>query len=222
MHEYVSLDHARFRFAERAMFTRRVVADCMTHACRMHHEGRELLDACCQYGADVDLAERDGIVAHASQLRGLLRAEARTMPWFDAEEQVDPDFPSGRHVRTRTFRGGCVFLAHDLRGCAIHRASIEGGWDFHGIKPHVCRLFPLSYTHDSIVVSDDYTDYSCAYEPTAPTLYRNGRDTMLAVFGAGLIAALDAAEAAVLATTPAAQTATTPADAARARLPVVP
>jgi Fe-S-cluster containining protein len=170
----------------------------MAHRCQMRAEGRELLDACCQYGADVDVGERDQILVHAAQLRGILRPEARNTPWFDGAEEVDADFPSGRHVRTRPFRGGCVFLAHDGRGCAIHRASIEGGWDFHGVKPHVCRLFPLSYDTDAILISDDYLDYSCAYEPTAPTLYRNGRDTLAAVFGDALVRAMDAAEATVL------------------------
>ena len=111
--------------------------------------------------------------------------------------------PSGRYVRTQKFRGGCVFLAHDGRGCAIHRASIEASWDFHGVKPHVCRLFPLSYTDDTIVVSDDYPDYSCAHDDTAPTMYRVGRDTLAAIFGDDLVVAMDAAEAAVLAAEPA-------------------
>jgi hypothetical protein len=95
-----------------------------------------------------------------------------------------------------------VFLSHDGRGCAIHRASIEGGWDFHGVKPHVCRLFPLSYDDEAIVLSDDYPDYSCTLDPMAPTVYRVGRDTLAAVFGADLVTALDAAEAAVLAAQP--------------------
>ncbi len=195
---YLPLDHPRFRRVDRDVFVRRVVEDCMAHKCAMRAEGRELLDACCQYGADVDVGERDQILVHAAQLREILRPEARTTPWFTGIEEQDPDFPSGRHVRTRQFRGGCVFLAHDGRGCAIHRASIEAGWDFHGVKPHVCRLFPLSYDTESIVISDDYLDYSCAYEPTAPTLYRNGRDTLGAVFGEPLVRAMDAAEALVL------------------------
>jgi Fe-S-cluster containining protein len=161
----------------------------------MHVEDREHLDACCQYGADVDVGERDRILVHAAQIRSILRTEARNTPWFTGDEETDPDFPSGRHVRSRQFRGGCVFLAHDQRGCAIHRASIEGGWDFHGVKPHVCRLFPLSYDEESILISDDYRDYSCAYQPSAPTLYRNGRATLAAIFGDELVRALDVAEA---------------------------
>jgi Fe-S-cluster containining protein len=196
--EYVPLDHARFRRADRNLFVRRIVADCMTHQCRMHAADVEHLDACCQYGADVDIGERDQILVHATQIRSILRPEARNAPWFEGDEAIDPDFPSGRHVRTRPFRGGCVFLQHDGRGCAIHRASIEASWDFHGVKPHVCRLFPLSYDDQAIVISDDYEDYSCAYEPSSPTLYRNGRDTLLAIFGAPLVAAMDVAEAVVL------------------------
>jgi hypothetical protein len=56
-------------------------------------------------------------------------------------------------------------------------------------------LFPLSYGDGAIVVSDDYPDYSCAYEPTAPTLYRVARDTIAALFGQPLVVAMDAAEA---------------------------
>lgn len=196
MSEFVDLDHPRFVRAQRDIFVRQVTPDCMTHQCALVHEGdRVKLDACCQYGADVDLSERDNILARAGEIRSLLRTEARDHPWFTTEVEEDADFPSGRHVRSSRFEDGCIFLAHDLRGCAIHRASLEGGWDFNGTKPHVCRLFPLSYESDAIVISDDYADYSCAYEPDAPTLYRVGRDDLGQIFGSDLVAALDHAEA---------------------------
>ena len=195
----VELDHPRFRAAELAVFTKRVVADCMTHRCQMHATGTEKLDACCQYGCDVDLAERDAILARADAIRPVLRAEARTLPWFDeSEPEHDADMPSGTMVRTATFGDGCIFLAHDRRGCAIHRASIEQGWDFRGTKPAVCRLFPLTFGEGAILVSDDYPDYSCAYDAAAPTLYRVARDALGDLFGAPLVAAMDAAEARVL------------------------
>ncbi|HEY3807393.1 MAG TPA: hypothetical protein VGL61_32550 [Kofleriaceae bacterium] len=194
--QYVELDHPRFSKAEVDVFVRRVVADCMTHTCAMHATGTVKLDACCQYGCDVDLFERDAILARATLIRPVLRAEARDVPWFDeSEPEHDPDVPSGTVVRTSVFEDRCVFLAHDRRGCAIHRAAIEQGWDFHGVKPSICRLFPLSYGDGAIVVSDDYPDYSCAYEPTAPTLYRVARDTIAALFGEALVVAMDAAEA---------------------------
>jgi hypothetical protein len=153
---------------------------------------------------DVDVGERDAIRARAEEIGALLVAEVADGPWFTDEVVRDADFPSGWHVRTSTYTGphagGCVFLAHDRRGCAIHRAALRGGWEFRGVKPHVCRLFPLSYESDAIVLSDDYPDYSCAYRSDAPSVYRVGRDTLGELFGRELVRALDGAEARVLGT----------------------
>ncbi|MBE7452309.1 MAG: hypothetical protein HS111_26535 [Kofleriaceae bacterium] len=202
--EYLSLSHDRFRRVERDVFVRRVVADCLSHACTMIADSgarldhpRPLLEACCQYGADADLAERDAILARRDDIARLLVPGARAAPWFGTAIEEDDDYPSGGAVRTGTYEGGCVFLAHDRRGCAIHRAALEGGWDMHGVKPAIRRLFPLSYTEDLICISDDYEDYDCADAPGAPTLYRVARDTLGALFGAALVTALDEAEAAV-------------------------
>jgi len=198
----VTLEHPRFRFVDAAIFTRKLVADCMTHQCAMVEENHaEKLDACCQYGCDVDLGERDAILTKTDDIRPLLRDEAQAVPWFEDEIEEDPDYPSGGAVRTSVFQGGCVFLAHDRRGCAIHRASIERGWGIHGIKPAVCRLFPLSYGEEWIVIADEYEEYSCAHVD-GPTLYRITRDTFGELFGPELVAALDDAEQRVLARQP--------------------
>jgi Fe-S-cluster containining protein len=192
----VELDHPRFHAAELAVFTKRVVADCMTHACAMHETSTVRLDACCQYGCDVDLYEKQAILARAESIKPVLAAEVRDLPWFDeSEPEHDPDVPSGTVVRTAVHDKGCLFLSHDKRGCAIHRASIEQGWDFRGVKPSICRLFPLSYGEGMIQVSDDYVDYSCAYQPDAPTLYQVARDALADLFGPELVRAMDAAEA---------------------------
>jgi hypothetical protein len=167
----------------------------------MVDEHREKLDACCQYGADVDLKERDAIVARRDDILPLLREDVRHLPWFGTDEEVDPDFPSGRAVRTSRVGDGCLFLAHDRRGCAIHRASLEHGWDFRGVKPGVCRLFPLTYTSDSIEIADEYPEYSCAHVD-GPTLYRITRDALADLFGPELVVALDAVEQRVLAREP--------------------
>jgi Fe-S-cluster containining protein len=198
----LDIPHPRFKMVDPTIFTKTLVADCMSHRCRERAPDRERLDACCQYGADIDLGERDRVLEHSAELQRILRPAAAAAPWFTTEVEVDPDFPSGRHVRTARHGDGCVFLDHDGRGCAIHRASIEGGWDFRGTKPHVCRLFPLTYDVAAIMLSDDYPDYSCAFDPDAPTVYRVQRDTLADVFGPELVAALDAAEQAVLAAQP--------------------
>jgi len=197
--DYVEIDHPKFRRVQRDIFLKKVEPDCMNHQCNLVKDNNRVkLDACCQYGADVDVSERDGILIHKEQIQSILNPETQGHSWFTEEEKIDKDFPTGKFVRTRTFGEGCLFLSHDGRGCAIHRASIEGGWDFHGIKPHVCRLFPLSYDEQAIVISDDYPDYSCAYDSDAPSLYRVGREGIQAIFGEDLIYALDRAEARVL------------------------
>ncbi|MGE0872925.1 MAG: hypothetical protein AB7P03_30500 [Kofleriaceae bacterium] len=198
----VELDHPRFKSAWQAVFTRRITEDCMTHSCAVVETRTVKLDACCQYGCDVDLFERDAILARADKIRPVLRPEVANLPWFGTEEEEDPDYPAGRAVRTSVHDGGCLFLAHDKRGCAIHRASLEQGWSYNGVKPHICRLFPLSYGEGEIVISDDYVDYSCAHVVDGPNLYRFAREALLDAFGPELIAAMDAAEAKVLAAQP--------------------
>jgi Fe-S-cluster containining protein len=199
--EFEVLDHPQFRRVETAIFTSRLAADCMTHQCTMVDQHREKLDACCQYGADVDLAERDAILAKAEDIRPLLRKEARDLPWFGTDEEIDPDYPSGRAVRTERFGDGCLFLAHDKRGCAIHRASLERGWDFRGVKPAICRLFPLTYEQDMLEIAEEYPEYSCAHVD-GPTLYRITRDALADLFGPELVVALDEVEKRVLAREP--------------------
>jgi hypothetical protein len=199
----LAISHPKFNRVEVAVFTKRVVADCMSHECAMRETGVVKLDACCQYGCDVDLFERDAIHARAATIRPVLAPEVRDLPWFDeSAPERDPDVPSGTVVRTAVHNGGCLFLSHDRRGCAIHRASLEQGWDFRGTKPSICRLFPLTYGDGAIMVSDDYVDYSCAYEPNAPTLYRVAREALADIFGEDLVRALDEAEAKALAAEP--------------------
>jgi hypothetical protein len=196
---WVEIAHTKFKRVEAGVFTQRITDDCMSHRCAMHATGAEKLEACCQYGCDVDMFELHAIMAHAEDIRGVMRDDAPARWFDDAEPEIDPDARSGVFVRTEVHGGGCVFLAHDRRGCAIHRAALENGWDFRDVKPSVCQLFPLTYTSDAIVVSDDYSDYSCAHLADAPTLYRVARETLGHVFGASLVEAMDAAEAAVAA-----------------------
>lgn len=199
----VELDHPKFHRVEIAVFTKRVVSDCMSYGCTIIEGNKKKLDACCQYGCDVDLTERDAILAKADVIRPILSPEVQNLPWFDeSKPERDPDTPSGTVVRTAVHNDGCLFLTHDKRGCAIHRAALEQDWDFRGVKPTICRLFPLTYGDGAIMVAEDYVDYTCAFEPDAPTLYRVGRDALADIFGEELVRAMDAAEARVLAEQP--------------------
>src|SRR5438105_887448 len=105
----LAVDHPRFSRVDGAVFVRRVVVDCMDHRCAIAATGGEQLDACCQYGADVDLLERDAIAARADAIRPILRADARDVAWFDeSEPEADRDAPSGTLVRTAVHRDRCV------------------------------------------------------------------------------------------------------------------
>jgi Fe-S-cluster containining protein len=195
------LDHPRIRSVEAEVFVTRSAPNCIEHRCRCRAEGdRVLADACCRYGVDLALTERRAIEARAAEIAAVLHPAWRDPArWFDASEpEEDPDYPGGVVIRTavqgREEDSGCVFLAHDARGCALHRAALAGGFDPVEIKPAVCRLFPLTVGDGSLQRSEDFELYSCADAPTGPTLYRLLRSTLADVFGPTLVSQLDDAE----------------------------
>ena len=77
MPEYLTIEHSRFKKVQREIFVAKLSPDCMSHECRLRKEEDRLkLDACCQYGVDVDLGERDGILSHAEQIKMILAISA--------------------------------------------------------------------------------------------------------------------------------------------------
>jgi hypothetical protein len=195
------LDHPKFRTVEIGIFTRRMAGDCMTHACTTLATGVQRNDVCCQYGCDIDLDEKAAIESRADAIRSRLHADVRHASWFEPEIYPDADYPSGAVVRSEVHNGACVFLAHDRRGCALHRTALEEGWNVGDIKPAICRLFPLSYETDAIVIAEEYMEYSCGHTD-GPTLYQLARPSIAEIFGQPLVAAMDAVEAQVLAAEP--------------------
>ncbi|MFH0899396.1 MAG: hypothetical protein V2A73_02075 [Pseudomonadota bacterium] len=193
------------------MFFTRFVPDCIAHRCRcLDENGRSLPDACCRYGADVDLHERDVILAKARLVEEVLKQPFRDRRrWFDeSSPQEDQESPSGVLVRTATVSSGsasgCIFLQHRQRGCALHLAAVASGFDSREIKPAVCRLFPLAFGEGTIGMSDDALLYSCASATSAPTAqsaYRMMRATVADVFGSDVVDLLDRVEHGLLAMT---------------------
>lgn len=187
----VQVDHPRFRWVEAAIFERRLVADCLTYNCKQRNEAKVRPDVCCQYGADVDSKERDSISAHRALITPLLRPGAQATAWFTGNEETDLDYPSGKRDRTVADENGCVFLRADGRGCAVHTALATAGLPLLGTKPMICRLYPITWDIDSLVLTEDYEDYQCAFEASAPTIYDVQRDTLADLFGQDVVAALD-------------------------------
>ena len=163
------------------IFTLRYYADCM--ACRFCH------DSCCQYGSDVNLEERDRILAEAHSLEPWVGRPSAE--WFTTAEKQDPEYPSGRFVRTRVVDGACVFLNRGGRGCLLHAWALREGRDYHPVKPMVCWLFPVIFDRGVLRASYDVRDGLVCAE-RGRTLYESARTELAYLFGEPLARELDA------------------------------
>lgn len=113
----------------------RFPAGCTTRLC----------DAtCCQDGVWVDPLERSRILAHVDTIQRVMDPGQERDParWFDDEERIDSDFPSGRAVGTSVHSGGCVFLDRRRR-CVLQTAA-------PGLKPFFCAAFPITLDHGTL------------------------------------------------------------------------
>ena len=101
--------------------------------------------ACCSAGgAYVDVRERDRILAHAELIAPHLDDSQNPDPaqWFEPEEKLDPDFPSGKCAGTAQRDGRCNFLDRRNR-CSLQSAALAHGLHKWALKPMYCALFPL-------------------------------------------------------------------------------
>jgi hypothetical protein len=114
--------------------------------------------ACCKGGVMVDIKERDNIMRQAEVVRRHMEPGQMQDPerWFDAAEELDQDFPSGRAVGTRTNEHGCVFLKLDGR-CVLQATAEEEGLPRDALKPFYCFAFPV--TIESGVLTTDDLDF---------------------------------------------------------------
>ena len=165
-----------------AVFHRRYFGICLQ--CTFCH------DACCQHGVDVAVAERDRILAHADALEPIVGLPRQQ--WFREQLVEDADFPGGAATRTAVVNGGCVFLRQGARGCLLHAYALERGEDYHGIKPMVSALFPVTFGEGALICSGELVDGSLVCAGEGPTAYEMARDELAYYFGAGLIVELDA------------------------------
>jgi Fe-S-cluster containining protein len=195
----LAVDDARVRFIERDIFLVSFTPDCMAHGCRCRDENdRARLDACCQHGADVRLPEKEAILRRAAEIAAVLEPEWKAPEtWFDEREPGhDPEAPMGFVIRTGTTdpddeTSGCVFLEHTgTRGCGLHVAAVQNGFDPGEVKPLACRLYPLSFEYGRLTLSEDFYRYSCASSGTT-SVYQVMRETIVAIFGEESLRALD-------------------------------
>lgn len=174
----------RIRQVDTEIFELRYFAECMR--CGFCH------DSCCQYGADVNVLERDRILAEAARIQPLVPTPADQ--WFTTDEESDPEYPGGRYVRTTVVDGACVFKNRQGRGCLLHAYALREGRDYHPIKPMVCWMFPVIYDQGVLRASIDVRDGLVCVEQGL-TLYRGVRNELSHHFGPAFVAELDAIEA---------------------------
>jgi Fe-S-cluster containining protein len=129
------LSHLSALRIDPTLLTLRFPAGCTTGLC----------DAtCCREGVWVDLGERDRILAQAEAIQRVMDPEQERDParWFDDEERLDSDFPSGRAFGTSVRDAGCVFLDRHRR-CVLQTAAL-------GLKPFFCAAFPITLDHGTL------------------------------------------------------------------------
>ncbi len=162
------------------VFTLRFFGACM--ACTFCN------DSCCQYGCDVNVGERDKILALKDELAAHVSIPSER--WFSSEVNEDPEYPTGKFVRANAEDGACVFLNRKTRGCSIHAFALASGRDYHDIKPMVCWMFPVCWDQKVLRPNTDVKDdLVCAGK--GMTLYEGAREELRVVFGDDLVRQLD-------------------------------
>ncbi len=129
-----------------------------------HCAAGECQAACCVGGIWVDLLEVQRILDHAEALRPFLAPAyaADEDLWFEDEDFLHADFPSGVALATRTVpraadatQDGCIFLRADHL-CALHVASDALGLGWPGLKPFECATYPIRRS-EGVVGYDEET-----------------------------------------------------------------
>jgi len=165
------------------VFTHRYFGECM--ACGFCH------DACCDHGVDVEEAKVARILALAPILEPALGVPSDH--WFERESTPDDEFPGGASRRTAVVGGRCVFRAPERRGCALHALALARGEDYHDIKPLVSTLFPLTFAHGTLCLSDELDDDAPAFvcAGRGPSVYHVQRGELAYYFGDAFVRELD-------------------------------
>ncbi len=197
--------HPVIQRVESDIFRITFAPDCIQHQCRCRDGDTRRDDACCQYGADVLLPEKQAILRRATEIAAVLKPHRRDAGlWFDERDpEEDPLAPGGILLRTAISNpedetSGCVFLEHTgARGCGLHRAALANDFSPAEIKPRACRLYPLAWSETWLGLSPDFFDYSCARDD-GPTVYRLMREVVSEIFDQDLVLELDRLETQVL------------------------
>ena len=165
-----------------AIFQRAYFTDCM--ACHFCH------DACCSYGAEIDVENMQRLLTRAEQLEPYV--DQPHTGWFTDQGVDDPEAPGGRYGRTRVVDGACVFLNRKNRGCFLHAFSLSTGSDIYALKPAVCFLFPVTVANGLLFPSYEVREDSLVCLNLGRSLYDGARAALHYYFGDACVYELDA------------------------------
>jgi hypothetical protein len=165
-----------------AIFAYRYFTHCM--ACTYCN------DQCCSYGVDIDVENMARLRALGPDFAALVGAPQNK--WFEAEIEQDAEFPGGAAGRTAVRDGACIFLNRTTRGCKIHAYALANDIDYHQIKPLVSILFPVTFDHGMLCVSDEVLDGSLICVDQGPPVYDGVRSELAYYFGDDFVKEIDA------------------------------
>lgn len=111
--------------------------------------------SCCKGGVYADVSERDNILAHADLIKASMEPwqEHDSSRWFDAEEETDLDFPSGRAIGTQVRESGCVFLNGNGH-CVLQIAAVSSGQSKYALKPFYCFGYPITIENGDLCLDE--------------------------------------------------------------------
>lgn len=119
------------------------------------HSPCSCVSRCCEGGVNIDVRERDLILAHQAEIaRQMDETQTRDVSrWFETEIHEDADYSSGRCVGTEVYGDKCVFLDRFGR-CAIQLAAVAEGLDRWAWKPMFCVLYPIEISEGVVSFND--------------------------------------------------------------------
>jgi Fe-S-cluster containining protein len=127
------------------LFTTRFESGCSMMKCNGY---------CCREGVVIDADHKVRLLDHAALVQKYMDETQTkdTSRWFEPEEDVDPDFPSGRSSGTLKHNDACVFLDKNKR-CVLQLAEAE----VPNLKPFYCRTYPIVIIDSRLTYDDEHS-----------------------------------------------------------------
>ena len=146
-------------------------------------------DNCCKYGTKVDNISFKNIMKNAKLLESVMKIPQKD--WFANEFIADEHYPGSKYVRTNLNEQSCVFFNKKKENCYIHELCFNLQIDYHELKPVVCCLFPLEFSHETLKPAIEFEDDDVRCIGGTLSLYDGVKDEVAYYFGTELVEELN-------------------------------